>query len=238
MHFQQTVAALSKAAIVRGHHQGHSLGSHKVKQQIKDKGTGSFVERTSWLVCQKDLRFVHQRTAKRSALSLSTGELLNAMAEPVRQAGAICKLPEARVRCAPIDPGGNCGDEAILFQREIRNEVMELKDKAHFMPEQMQKTAMTIDSCAIHGNVTLVWRIKTAEQMKECALAAARWAAQRNSLALDCLEAYPLQHCDCPVVVALPHILRRKNNALRIARLRNGQTHSKRSASTARIRIA
>jgi hypothetical protein len=44
VHFQQPVAAFRQNAIVRGHHQAHSLRRHKVEQQFENLNTGSFIQ--------------------------------------------------------------------------------------------------------------------------------------------------------------------------------------------------
>ena len=184
VHLQQAVAARGQTAIMRGHHQSHALGGDNLQQQIEDRAARLFIERAGRLVGQQNLWPVHQRAAERGALALAAGELLDAMAEAMREAGALGKLMQARLRGAAIDARGHRGNKAVLFQRQIGNEVVELKDEAHLVAQKAQQIAMAIDLDAIDRDASAVGRIEAAEQMQQRALAAARWPAERDRLAL------------------------------------------------------
>ena len=133
VHLQEAVATRGQGAIMRGHHQGHAFGGGQVKEQCKDRATRSFIERTGGLVGKQDLRLVHQGTAERGALALTTRELLDALAEAMREARALGKLMQTRLCGAMVDARGDCRNQAVLFKREIGNEIVELKDEAHLM---------------------------------------------------------------------------------------------------------
>src|ERR1035441_2072949 len=44
VHLQQAVAARGQAAIMRGHHQGYTLGGDNLQQQIEDRAARLFIE--------------------------------------------------------------------------------------------------------------------------------------------------------------------------------------------------
>ena len=97
---------------------------------------------------------------------------------------------------------------------------------------------MTIDFNAVDPHAPAVRRIEAAEQVQQRALAATRRPAQCNLLALGNLKVNTFQNSNRAVVVALPHPLGAKDNATLVANLYGRMIHSKRSASTARMRIA
>jgi len=116
MHLQKTVAARGQTAIVSSHHQGHALGGHNIEQEIKDHSTGAFIQGTGRFVRQQNLRLVHQRAAKRGALTLSSREFLNAMTETMAQTGALGELLQTRL-CGPaIHTRSYCWNQTVLFQ--------------------------------------------------------------------------------------------------------------------------
>jgi hypothetical protein len=163
---------------------------------------------------------------------------LNALAKAVTQAGAIGKVPQALVRVVSIRTRSDRGDEAILFQRQIWNQIVELEHKSHFVAQEAEQIAMTVHLDAIHGDSSPIWLIQTAEEMQERALSAAGRAAECNSFTLSSLEVDTFENGDGALVVALPHILRAKDDGAVTFRQCGQACHSKRSASTARIRIA
>jgi hypothetical protein len=99
---------------------------------------------------------------------------------------------------APIGPGGNSRNEAVLFQREIRNQVVELKDEAYLVPEQAQQIEAAIDLDSIDRHPSAIGRIETAEQVEKRALAAARWTAERDGLAFDASKLTPFRTAIAP----------------------------------------
>src|ERR1039457_2636372 len=206
VHLYQAVALLGQAAIVGGHKQGDALGSCDVEQKLKDRRAGLFVERTGGLVGEKDFRTIHQRAAKCGALALPAGELLDAVAEAMGEAGAVGKLAEALLRGVAVGSGGDRGNEAILFERQVGNEVVQLEDETDFVAQEAQEIAMTIDLNVIHRDAAPFGLVQSAEEVEERALATAGRAAERNGFALGSFEVDALEHGDGAVVVALPHI--------------------------------
>jgi hypothetical protein len=173
VHLQQPVTAVSQAAVVRGHYQGHGLICCQIEQKIEHLRASAFIQRAGGLVCQQDSGFVHQCAAESGSLALSAGELLNALPEPMCEPGAIGELAQAFASDASIRACGNRRDEAIFFKREIGNQVVQLKDEAHLVTEKAQQIAALIDFRAIHKDASAIGGIETAEQVQQRALAAA-----------------------------------------------------------------
>src|ERR1039458_903687 len=159
------------------------------------------------------------------------------------QAGAFRKLVEARLRGATADARGHGGDKTILFECEIGNQVVELKDEAHLVAQETQQVAVAIDLNSVDRDASAVGRIQAAKEMQQRTLAASRRAAESNRLALGGLEVHALQYRDRPIVIALPHVFGAQDDAPLIAQMLTAylcrrEMHSKRSASTARMRMA
>jgi hypothetical protein len=149
VHFKKPVATVGQASIVRGHYQGDSFGSNEIEQKIEDGGAGGFIERAGGLVREQDLRLVHQCAAEGGALTLATGEFLDALIEAMSQARAVRELFESRQCGCTIDARGDGGNEAVLRKREIWNQIVELKNETDFMPEQAKQVAMAIYLSAV-----------------------------------------------------------------------------------------
>jgi hypothetical protein len=171
-HFEKAVAALGKATIMGSHQQGYALGGHQFEQQFKDEGADLCIERARRLIGQQDLRLVHQGPAERGALAFSAGELLNAMPKAMFQAGALCQVQQARLRNVAIDSRGDCGNKTVFLEREIGDEIVELKDEAHFVAQKVQQVAMAVDGNAIDQDSSVIRCIEAAEEMKERAFSA------------------------------------------------------------------
>ena len=54
---------------------------------------------------------------------------------------------------APVDASSDSGDEAVLLEREIGNQIVKLKDEANLVPQQTQQVAMAIDFNAVDRNL-------------------------------------------------------------------------------------
>ena len=104
---------------------------------------------------------------------------------------------------------------------------MQLKDESYLMPQQPQRAAIAADFNVVHVHQSAIGLVEAAQQMQQRALATTRRTTQGHGLAFRRREVHTLQYGDRARVVALPHILRADDGF-----------HSKRSASTARIRIA
>jgi hypothetical protein len=228
-HLNQTVAALSKGSVVRGHHKGHALRRGYIEEQLEYGLAGLFVERSRWFVGEENAWPVHQRAAQGCALPLSAGEFLNAMSQTMGQSRSLREFKQSGVRSFSVGTRSDGGNQTILFQCEVWNQIVELEDKTDFVPQQLQGTVMAIHLGTVHGNRTAIRFIKTAEQVQQSALTAAGRPAECNCLTLDHFQIHALQHLNSAVVVTLPDIGRTKHHPT---------THSKRSASTARTRIA
>ena len=83
----------------------------------------------------------------------------------------------------------------------------------------------------------LIRFVESAEEVEQRAFAAAGRPAESDGLALRSLEVDATKHGDSAVVVALPHVFGAEND-LSVERSCGEAAHSKRSASTARMRIA
>src|ERR1700733_13697304 len=110
-----------------GHDEGDAFGRGDVEEQLKDGGAGGFVEGAGGLVGEQDAGVVHEGAAEGGALAFSAGELLDAAVEAVAEAGAVGEFFEAGVCGGAADAGGDGGDEAVFFEGEIGDEVVELE---------------------------------------------------------------------------------------------------------------
>jgi hypothetical protein len=204
VHFKEAIAALRQRAVMRGHQQGYAFRGGQIEQQIKDCCAGFFIERSSGFVCQQNLRTVHQSAAESGALALTAGELLNAVTKAVAEAGSLSELLEPFARRTAIRACGHAGNHAVLLEGEIGDEVMQLKHKADLVPQKTKQVAPAINLRAVHGYMAAVGRIEAAKQVQQRAFAATGWAAKRNGLALQDIEANAFEHGDGAVVIALP----------------------------------
>src|ERR1017187_6946656 len=133
VYFQEAVAAVGKAAIVRGHQQGYAFSSGHVEQELKDSCAGLLIEGTGGFVSEQNFGSVHQSAAKRGALTLTPRELLNAMTEAMTETCAIGELVKTLKCNAATGSSSNGGNEAVFFESEIGNQVVKLKDEADFV---------------------------------------------------------------------------------------------------------
>jgi hypothetical protein len=237
VHLDETIAAGGESAVMGGHDEGDAFGGGDVEEQLKDGGAGGFVEGAGGLVGEQDGGVVHEGSAEGGALALASGELLDAAVEAVAETGAVGELLEAGVGGGVADARGDGGDEAVFFQGEVGDEVVELEDEADFVAQEMEAAAMAVELDAVDGDAAAVGFVEAAEEMEEGALAAAGGAAESDGLALDGFEVDTLEDGDGSVVVALPDFGGAQDDG-GFRGVGVGRSHSKRSASTARIRMA
>jgi hypothetical protein len=238
MHFDETIAAVGESAVVRGHQESDAFVRGDVEKKLKDGGAGVLVERTGGLVGQQNFRVVHQCAADCGTLSFTAGELLNFLIEAVGEAGSLSQFLKSLVGEGAICSGCHGRYEAVFRKGKVGDEIVELKYEAYFMTEQFEQIAVTINLNTVDGNAATVRSVKPAEEMKECAFAAAGWAAERDGLALTGFKIHTAQNSDGPVVVGLPHVLSAENKLTGTTWTCGDAAHSNRSASTARMRIA
>jgi hypothetical protein len=94
------------------------------------------------------------------------------MVKAVTETSAFGKMVEPRKGSAAICACGYCWDQAILREREIWNEVMELEHEAYLMTEKAEAVAVALHLDAIHHDGSMIRIVERAEQMKQRALAA------------------------------------------------------------------
>ena len=145
VHLYQAVATSCESSIMRGHQQGSAFGSNQLEQEIEDHSARLLIERACRFIGKQDSGPVHQCAAKRSALSLSTGQFLDAVVEPVTELGSLCEFQQTRPGSAAVDARGNRGDKAILGKSQVGNQVVELKHEPDFMAQKVQQVAAPID---------------------------------------------------------------------------------------------
>ena len=195
------------------------------------------IERACRFIGQQDFRPIHERATKRGALALASGEFLNAVVEPMGESGPLREFHKARLRGAAVGPRGNGGNETILRECQIGDQVMELKNKTNLMPQKPQKVGSPFDFRPVHPNLALIGKIQPGEQVQKGAFAAARGTTQSHGPTLEAPNVHALENRNGPLVVAFPKVHGAQNNAPFGIVLNQG-LHSNRSASTARIRIA
>ena len=119
------------------------------------------------------------------------------------KAGAPGEIVEARASLFARGAGGNCGDQAVLFEREVGDEVVELKHESHFVAEVL-RTAETGELSAAEQDATAIRIVEAAEEVQERALAATGGAAEGDGLCRKGFEIDAVKDLDGAVFVALP----------------------------------
>jgi hypothetical protein len=163
---------------------------------------------------------------------------LDFLIQTVAEAGAFGELVEALVREDAVSAGSHRRDKTIFCEGEVWDEVVKLKDESDFVAQQLEKIAMTIDFNAIDDDVAAVGGVESAEEVKEGALAAAGGTTECDGLALRGFEVNATKDSDGAVVETLPHFFGAENDAIGAGGFFGEGGHSKRSASTARMRMA
>jgi hypothetical protein len=176
-HFDEAVAALGECPIMRRHHECHSFGSNYIQQKLEHFGAGVFVERPRGLICEQNARPVHQSPAERGALTFSARQLLNSLVKSMAKTRKVSELPQAHPSGLPLGARSDRRDKTVLLKRQIRNEVMQLKDKTHLVPKELQRITMSMDLNAIHGDHSLVRCVQPPKEMEQSTLAATRRSA-------------------------------------------------------------
>jgi hypothetical protein len=205
-HFDEAIAAAGEGAVVGGHDEGNAFGADDVEEELKDGGAGFLVERAGGFVGEEDAGEVHEGAAEGGALAFAAGELLDSMMEAVREAGAVGELVEAGEGRGARDAGGDGGDEAILFEGEVGDEVVHLEDETDFVAEEVEAVAVAIELDVVDGDAAAVGLVEAAEEMEESALAAAGGTAESDGLAFDGFEVYAVEDLDGAVVVGLEDV--------------------------------
>ena len=72
-------------------------------------------------------------------LAQAAGKLVDAMIEPVAEPGTLSEFEQARSRCMAVNAGGDRGDEAILREGQVGNQVVELEDEADLVTQQAEQ---------------------------------------------------------------------------------------------------
>jgi hypothetical protein len=115
---------------------------------------------------------------------------------------------------------------------------VKLEDEAYFVAKQLEQIAMTVDFGPVDGDVAAVGRVESAEEVEEGALAATGWAAKGDGFALGRFEVNATKDGDGAIVETLPHLFGAENDTIGADGFPGEGSHSKRSASTARMRMA
>ena len=219
VHLDESIAAVGEAAIVRGHQQRDAFVGGDVEQKLKDGGAGVLVERAGGLVGEQNFGVVHQRAADGGALAFAAGELLDFLIQPMREAGALGQFVQALVGEGAIGAGGDGGDEAVLCEREIGDEVVKLEDETDLVAQKLEQVAVAIDFDAVDDDAAAVGCVESAEEMQQRAFAATGGSAERDGLALRGFEVDAAENRDGAVVVALPHVFGAEDNVIAASRV-------------------
>src|SRR4051812_13254347 len=161
-HLYQAVALCGEAAVVGCHHEGDAVSAREFQQQVEDLAAGALVERSGGFVGNEDAGPVHEGAAQRGALAFAAGELLDALFEAMRKAGAVGEFVKACERVFARRARGHGGDKAVLFEREVGDQVVELKYEADFVAKVM-RSATTLDGAAVEEYATASGLIQAAE---------------------------------------------------------------------------
>jgi len=159
------------------------------------------------------------------------------MAQSIGQACSLRKLVQARQRSVVVDAGGNRGYKAVLLQRKIGNQVVQLKDDAHLVTEKTQQVAAAIDLHAVTVTRPLSGASRAPNKWSSVLLPQPDGRREQLFRPRRLPGSRP-QNRYRSFVIALPHILCAEEDAALAARFFLGKAHSKRSASTARMHMA
>jgi hypothetical protein len=146
-------------------------------------------------------------------LTFPSRELLDSVIQTMAQPGAVCELAKTCVCGLSINSRCNGRYQAVLFQREIGNEVVKLKHKSYFMPEKTQRAATPVKFFTVYGHPATVRFVESPKQVEKGAFAATRRTAERDGLAFEHLEIYAIENVNRTCIVALPHLFRSQKNA-------------------------
>jgi hypothetical protein len=160
------------------------------------------------------------------------------MTEPVAQACEFREFPEPGMSCLFVGARRHGGYQAVFFECEVWYEVVKLKNEADFVAQKSEAAPMTVEFHVIDGNPAAIGFIEPTQQVKQRAFAAAGRPAKSHGLAFDGFEIDSVQDFDSARIETLPHIRSPQNNAFASLAGVHGFAHSKRSASTARMRMA
>ena len=94
LHDNDTIAAPGQFAVMGGHDQRDAFIGDQFEQQFKNLDTRVVIQRAGRFIGEQNAWMIHQRATKGGALAFAAGKLLDALVQPVRQAGAFGKLGE------------------------------------------------------------------------------------------------------------------------------------------------
>ena len=172
-HLDQAVAAACETAVVRRHDERDAFGCDQIQQQLEDLFAGVRVQRTGGLVGKQDLWTVHQGATERSPLAFPAGEFLNPMSEAMGQSGALRELHQACASDGSRRVGGNGRNQAVLFEREVGDEIVQLEDEAYLVPQHVERVGLRAELPTIYGDASACGPIEAAQQMQQCTFATA-----------------------------------------------------------------
>lgn len=102
--------------------------------------------------------------------------------------------------------GGNGRDETILLKRQSWNQMMQLKDEAYLVPQQVQGGSPSLQPLPIYGDSAGGGLIERPHKMQQCAFAAAGRPAEGHGLPSMHRKVHSIEHADGVVFVALSDI--------------------------------
>jgi len=120
------------------------------------------------------------------ALLLAAGHAAGDRAGELRDAEVVEQLAPARARLARRQPREQPGELDVVGDREVGDEVEELKDEADLAAAQLRpgRLAELVDSAAAEVDLAGCGSVEPAEQVQQGRLAAARGAHDADELAL------------------------------------------------------
>ena len=89
------------------------------------------------------------------------------MVEPVAEASPLRQFQQTLSRNSPIDPRGNRRDQTVFRERQVGNQVMELKHKSNFMAKESQQIRVPIHLGAVHRDPSPICPVEPAKKMQQ-----------------------------------------------------------------------
>ena len=121
---------------------------------------------------------------------------------PVRSASSCSAGQRVFARSA----GGHGRNEAVLFERQVGNEIVQLEHEPHFMAQRYCVRRRLSQFRAVDKHAPARGLIQPAEQVEQVLLPQPEGPQSATVCAGKRFEVDAVQHLDRPVFVALPHI--------------------------------
>jgi acyl-CoA thioesterase-1 len=214
------VRTAGEKRVVRDHHERRAPLTVEFLHQLDDRLAGDAVEVASRLVCEQDLRIIHEGARERDPLLLAAGQLRRIVVQPMAQADT---LEQASGALSDIALSAQLQRHLnVLVGGQGGHELKRLKDKADGgAPEACTLVlGQGTEFGAVDRHAAAAWRVEASQQPQQGRLAAAGGAEDRDKVTRLDVEVDVTQHRHraCAAGVRLLKRARREHRILRGAK--------------------